>query len=211
MRSNVFLLMAALVLGSPALLAACGDERPHTAPNPQDKPTPIELGWSELDPAALSPSRQVQQRRAVAARDKLFAALSSKVMSAMQAGGAVKAIGYCKIAAPNIHGQVAESEALAIGRTSFKLRNPANKAPAWAEGYVRQKRAEPALLGHEDGRFAALLPIRMMALCTRCHGSPGAIDPEALKEIERLYPEDTAVGFEQGDLRGYFWIEVPAP
>lgn len=205
MRSHLPVLLFVLIIGTSTLLVACGQETSKPAPAPSD------LGWSELDPSALSPSQQAQRKRAVGARDKLFAALSSKVMSAMQEGGAVKAIGYCKIAAPNIHGQVAESEALAIGRTSFKLRNPANTPPAWAQGYVNEKREEAALLGHADGRFAALLPIRMMGLCTRCHGTPDTIDAAASKEIQRLYPLDAAVGFEKGDLRGYFWIEVPAP
>ena len=47
--------------------------------------------------------------------------------------------------------------------------------------------------------------------CEACHGERESIDPDVLKTIEAFYPEDRATGFSEGDLRGWFWIEVGAP
>ena len=44
-------------------------------------------------------------------------------------------------------------------------------------------------------------------LCLSCHGSELA--PDIATQITDLYPEDRAVGFEVGDLRGVFWLEFP--
>ena len=189
------------------LLGACGEESP-SAPPAAD---PATLGWTVLDPSGLNEGQQAQQQRAFQAKDALFASLSGKLVSKMQESGPAAAVSYCKTAAPEIHAQAGSSHALKIGRTSFKLRNPENVAPDWAQGFVNEKRAEPVVLAHEDGRLASLLPIRMMKLCTRCHGGEGQLDADAIEEVRRLYPDDKAIDFAEGDLRGWFWIEVPKP
>ena len=41
-----------------------------------------------------------------------------------------------------------------------------------------------------------------------CHGK--AIAEEVAQQIAELYPEDRAVGFRPGELRGVFWVEYQA-
>jgi hypothetical protein len=36
------------------------------------------------------------------------------------------------------------------------------------------------------------------------------IPDEVKQTLAKEYPDDQATGFEEGDLRGWFWIEVPA-
>jgi hypothetical protein len=42
-----------------------------------------------------------------------------------------------------------------------------------------------------------------------CHGPREMIADEVQTALSAHYPEDRAVGFSEGDLRGWFWIEVP--
>ncbi len=59
------------------------------------------------------------------------------------------------------------------------------------------------------GELGALLPIRLKAECQVCHGPAEMIDEEILASIAESYPEDQAVGFAEGDLRGWFWVQTP--
>lgn len=67
----------------------------------------------------------------------------------------------------------------------------------------------PVTTALPDGRSAYVEPILTQPLCLTCHGK--VLAPEVAARIRELYPEDEAVGFEVGDLRGVFWVELPAP
>jgi len=43
-----------------------------------------------------------------------------------------------------------------------------------------------------------------------CHGPEDTIPQDVKDAIGEHYPEDQATGFRKGDLRGWFWVEVPA-
>jgi hypothetical protein len=44
-------------------------------------------------------------------------------------------------------------------------------------------------------------------MCLNCHGTPGKhIQDATLTKIQQLYPEDRAVNFKEGDLRGLWHI-----
>jgi hypothetical protein len=131
-------------------------------------------------------------------------------MQAIGTGGPAKAIEVCSEEAPQIAAAVAEEHHVAIGRTSFQLRNPRNQPPAWARPLIEQRPTDPRFVELPDQRTGALLPIRLQAQCTACHGPRDQISPEVRDQLDRLYPEDEATGFQEGDLRGWFWVEVPA-
>jgi hypothetical protein len=60
-------------------------------------------------------------------------------------------------------------------------------------------------------RVGVVRPIGVAAACTTCHGT-AAKRPAALAAVlATQYPDDRAVGFEEGDFRGFFWAEVPKP
>jgi len=46
--------------------------------------------------------------------------------------------------------------------------------------------------------------------CVVCHGDPAQIPDAVLAALAARYPDDRATGFAEGDLRGWFWVEVPA-
>lgn len=165
--------------------------------------------WTELG-RQLTPQQEEQSRRAVKARDAMFKRLFAELQGAMKAGGPTEAIGVCKTKAPAIAEAVGKEHGLRIGRTALKLRNADNKAPEWANGYVNGDGGVPVQLAWPDGRFAALLPIRLKQGCLGCHGPAESIQPPVAKALKALYPEDQATGYKAGDLRGWFWVEVPA-
>jgi hypothetical protein len=166
-------------------------------------------GWRALDAGGLTEAEAAQKREALAARSALFQRLLTTLQSVMKKEGPVAAIAVCRGEAPRIAAEVSEERGLRIGRTAARLRNPDNTPPAWAEGLVRARVEEPRFLAGPDGELAALLPIRLKAACLTCHGPSEAISPEVAKAIAANYPTDRATGFRKGDLRGWFWIEVP--
>lgn len=177
-------------------LAACGNESSS--------------GWTRIDPNAMSETQKGQEAKGQAAKKALFSRLLGRLSEGL-AEGPGPAIHACNVAAPEIAAAVGTEKGMRIGRTSHRLRNPKNVAPAWAESYVRRETAEPVWLAHRDGRLAGLLPISTMGMCLTCHGPWAGIPKPVRKALSELYPEDRATEFLPGDLRGWFWLEIPAP
>jgi len=65
------------------------------------------------------------------------------------------------------------------------------------------------MLADLGDRVGVVRPITVVGLCTRCHGDPASFSPELRAAISKAYPDDRATGFAEGDLRGFFWAEVP--
>jgi hypothetical protein len=47
------------------------------------------------------------------------------------------------------------------------------------------------------------------AMCLTCHGTE--ISPAVLTRVNQLYPQDKAIGFKEGDLRGAFVVVKNLP
>lgn len=181
-------------------VAACGDcEDRHDA-----------RSWVPVAEDALDGAQKTQRVAAFEAKDAMFKELSGALMGAIRDGGPAAAIDVCRREAPQVAMRVSKEHGVVIGRTSFRLRNAKNAPPAWAESLVADATADNAYAAGSDGTLGLLLPIRLQNACLTCHGDPAAIPDEVRSELERWYPDDQATGFAQGDLRGYFWIEVPA-
>ncbi len=174
------------------LLLGCGDD--------------AEPRWAEVAPDTLD----VQYTQALAARDALFQSLFARLTETVQSDGLAAAIEVCSNDAPRLAREVSEAHALAIGRTSFRLRNPANQPPEWAEEAIAARVAEPRAYRSDAGPLGVLLPIRVAPKCLACHGAAEAIEPPVREALAARYPLDQATGFADGDLRGWFWVEVPA-
>ena len=133
------------------------------------------------------------------------ASLKNELVTGMQSG-LDEAIAACKTAAPAI----AESlsvDGVRMGRSSHRLRNPANVAPDWVapaiEGYLAG-RSEPVSVELEGGRHGYIEPIMMQPMCLTCHGQE--LQPDVAEKLAELYPDDQATGFAAGDVRGVFWV-----
>ncbi len=193
------------------VISGCSESESPTLPEaPESSQTTAELTPAAVALTALSPKQEHQKQVAIAAKDAMFEKLSGTLMSAIEANGPAQAIDVCKAAAPAIGEQVKREFGVDIGRTSFKLRNSTNGGPAWATSFVAAKTEEPAFVELPDDAFGVLLPIMLKQKCTLCHGDRETLQEDVRAALDLHYPNDAATGFKEGDLRGWFWVEVPA-
>lgn len=50
-------------------------------------------------------------------------------------------------------------------------------------------------------------PIAIQPICLACHGKD--LGADIASQINTLYPDDEATGFEIDELRGVYWVEYP--
>jgi len=152
--------------------------------------------------------------RAEQAMNELQRALLAKLSAAMSSGGPVAAVEVCRTDARTIAESVAKAQGLELGRTSHRLRSPANAPRAWARPAVDaaagSKAAAEGLKVFDLGdRVGVLRPIGTAEACTKCHGAPDEVRKNLGAALAGAYPQDRATGFAPGDLRGWMWAEVP--
>jgi hypothetical protein len=125
-------------------------------------------------------------------------------------GGPVSALEVCKDQAPKLAGE-AGTDSVTIGRTSHRLRNPANAPEPWMEPLLEKYAGDPemtapTLVALPAGGYGYVEPITVRAACLECHGV--TLDPAVEQKIDELYPADRASGFKEGDFRGLFWVKI---
>ncbi len=167
------------------------------------------------DPAVPEDPRLPASRQAVSA---LAADLKAALTEGLAAGGPAAAIGVCRDQAPAIADARSRNLGARVGRTSQRLRNPAN-APAPEQQSVLESFAEriaageaPGTVEHwerrDDGSALYMKPIIVGGPCLACHGREPA--PGVAGVLQSAYPDDRATGYEIGDLRGAFLVAWPA-
>lgn len=172
-----------------------------------------------LSPAihAGDPDQQTNAQDAKAAIKAFAGALQAELKSAMQTGGPVAAIGICNTRAMPIGDLVSEEKGMELSRVSLKNRNPDNGPNDWQRDILVQFeawKAEGKDIGSlvwsktvetDQGKeFRLMKAIPTGGVCLACHGK--AIAPEVSEALAKLYPEDKATGFKEGDIRGAFVV-----
>ena len=146
---------------------------------------------------------------------ELLGPLKMNLKLALMAGmqkGPVNAISVCKDQAPAIADSLAV-DGVQIGRTSHRLRNPANSAPEWVDPVLRAYLEEesdraPRVVSLANNREGYVEPITIKPLCLACHGE--TLAPDVAAQIKSMYPQDEATGFKVDELRGVYWVEYLA-
>ncbi len=155
------------------------------------------------------------EQQALAATGEFASQLKQALQTAIQAGGSEAAVAVCHTEAPQIAADLSAKTGLDISRTSLKVRNPANQAKPWQQvvlnDFEQQKQAGIPInklkfvTVSDDGETLQMMKaIGTEAVCLTCHGENIAAGLQA--EINRLYPNDKATGFKQGDIRGAFSV-----
>jgi hypothetical protein len=165
--------------------------------------------WKRVELESLQESDRQKLDEAKAAQMDLGKTLKGELTSAVKESSFAGAVDFCHSRAPEIAQQVAEEHGVDVGRTSHRLRNTENSPPAWAEDAVERKEAREYVYRGPDGRLGYLKPIKLGGLCTNCHGPKDELAPGVAEQLQKNYPQDEATGFAVGDLRGWFWVEVP--
>ncbi len=207
-----------------ALLAAASCvERTESGPVDYDQLTPS----ARAAEAARRDARRAQPTNpaealawAEQAASEAKRGLKKRLQSAMHAGGPVEAVTACNLQAPSVVADIERIRDVRVGRSSLRLRNPDNAAaPAWVAAWLEvhgANRADPdstvaEVVTQADGTAVArvLHPLAVEPLCLTCHGPPEAVAAPVRERIAGLYPNDNAMGYAAGDLRGVLWAEYP--
>ena len=156
---------------------------------------------------------------AEAALQKLRGAMMQEMQTAMQKG-VEQSIGVCRHAAPEIEARIGKETGWQVRRVALRVRNPANAANAEERGKLLsfEVRAlggqDPSILRsvdvvERDGKkwvhFMQAIPT--FDMCLSCHGAK--VTPKVDAAIRKLYPQDNAMGYKTGDIRGAFSLYKP--
>ena len=143
--------------------------------------------------------------------------LGQTLQAAMANGGPENAIGVCKTQAPEIAQNLSTKHQLQVARVGTRARNAGMGQPnEWQALALKQFEARLASgdkphdieyvqltkSGAYDLELRYAKPIVMQAMCTACHGSTEQITPSVKAKLEQMYPNDKAVDYKPGDLRG---------
>jgi len=172
-----------------------------------EMPAPPEP-WEVVEADALPQSAKARLMEAQKAKKTLGQNLMGELTAAIKGGDFARGVEACKTAAPKVAKTVSEQYDVEVGRTSFKVRNPDNRPRDWAAPFVEARVTEDVVLTGPDRTVAYLSPIKMSDVCLNCHGAADQIPAEVATMLAEKYPQDEATGFADGDLRGWFWVEV---
>ncbi len=148
-----------------------------------------------------------------------FKELKGTLVSTMKEKGPAGAVDVCHEKAQEIT-KKHNKNGWKVGRTALKIRNPKNAPDAWEKAVLQEfekkiaEGADPktlvkAEIVEQDGkkvfRFMKAIPVKKP--CLNCHGEK--VNPDLYKTIKKYYPEDQAIGFKLGQLRGAFTLSKP--
>ncbi len=185
------------------------------------------LAWS-LGSCLLAQEQPANPRSLVAAEQALATArhapsafvqeLMATLQRELQSRGTLHALAVCAEKAPKLARRHSRA-GLQVRRVSPAVRNPAHRPDAFEERHL-DTWARHLASGHaisetwevvtegEQRVLRYLRPIKVADLCLRCHGPRDKLDPELLRLLQEKYPQDRAVGYKAGNLRGAVSVTV---
>ena len=130
----------------------------------------------------------------------------------------VKAAEFCTQKAKEIAQEVSKNfpENIKVRRTSLKYRNPNNKPDSTDEKVLKEFEAalkaktlakKPKVID-VNGTKRVYVPLIVEKACTKCHGDVKTMNPKVKEIISKKYPNDKAINFKEGDLRGAVVAEI---
>lgn len=143
--------------------------------------------------------------------------LLNRLQQAIDQHGVAGAVEYCNVQALPLMDSLSQAGKIKVRRVSHRFRNPEDK-PGEIEvqllnayDYSIEQNEDPGdnIQMLDNGKILYTKPIVIKTpLCLNCHGAENMIAADTRARIEQLYPQDKATGFEQGDLRGMWSIEL---
>lgn len=136
--------------------------------------------------------------------------------------GAESAIGVCKQVAPALANEYSKNGRV-VKRVSLNTRNVMQGTPdEWEKSMLenfehQQQQGLPVSdmevsqeINGPDGRwYRYMKAIPTQPLCLQCHGKPSDITEDVRKLLLKEYPQDKAVGYAVGQIRGAVSIKYP--
>ncbi len=205
--------VSVLVLGA---LAACSKtDTPAVRADPAASGTVVEsTGVEGADSLSLVTARD--------AATALGQGLMQALLARLETGGPDSALAFCADSARALTARY-QLAGVDVHRTSLRVRNPSN-APDSAEVRVLEYLGGLKTAGtlptefaevrrREDGtrELRYFRPITVAAGCLNCHGAVDGIKASVRQVLAERYPEDQAVGYAEGDVRGVVAVRVAMP
>lgn len=143
--------------------------------------------------------------------------LGKALKSIIQEKGIKEAISFCNVNAYPLLKELQDTNNIFIKRVSFKNRNPENMPNEFestlldAFHYNAENNIEITPQIQKSGTdYYYIKPIYTQDLCLNCHGN---VEENITKEhydlISELYPDDKAINYKAGELRGMWSIKIP--
>lgn len=146
--------------------------------------------------------------------------LGGALKKQLELGGAESAIGVCKQIAPALASEYSKNDRV-VKRVSLKSRNVTQGTPdAWEKNVleqfdINQQAGKPlanievsTLTEEADGHwYRYMKAIPTQAMCLQCHGKPADISAGVRALLLQEYPQDKAIGYSVGEVRGAISIK----
>lgn len=160
----------------------------------------------------LTENQKIEMRNAAT---EFMGLLKSTLINQIKSEGVLSAVDVCSDTAQVLTNEFGLMKGVYIKRVSFKNRNK-NNVPDGFEAKVLQEfeqRDNEGKLNTDTEYFEIteendhsylryMKPIKIGAACLTCHGNEENISPEVKALIAQRYPDDKAVDYNNGDLRG---------
>lgn len=169
------------------------------------------------DVPAESEARAEAERLA----QRVAATLMQRLEEALSQGDVLAAARVCSQVAQEVTASAAEGSRARVRRTALRVRNAANRPDVYERVWL-ERQAEVVAEGKApevtfevvgEGRDRALRHMRPIVFpgppCAGCHGTDDEIAEKTRAFLSAAYPEDEAVGFAAGDLRGAISVHIP--
>ena len=181
---------------------------------PSLRPVPAALLAAAVVAAASACGAPPDDAAALARAKAFQQALKQELMAAMAEGGPVRAVAVCSERAQAL-AQAASTDGWRLRRVGTKTRNITN-SPSKADGEAFDRLLADAtapfvrMAGDGDGdvHWRHYVPLRVEAACLLCHGQKAGMSSELQQALAARYPQDDAVGYALGDLRGAIVVEM---
>jgi len=193
-----------------ALLACKGEGAKKGQDNPEsEKKAEFQVGPDQT----TEDYRETGLQYAMAVQATLGKTLQQKI----KGEGTLGAIEFCNLNALAITDSLSRELGATISRITDRPRNPQNRATD-EEVKLMSRYREDLADGHTPEGLVALrdstihfyYPIVTNSLCLQCHGTPQSeITPEVYSEIQERYPQDRAIAYSAGELRGLWKVAFP--
>jgi hypothetical protein len=141
--------------------------------------------------------------------------LKSVLINQMKSEGTLSAVAVCSDTAQILTNNFGLKKGVYIKRVSFKNRNKNNVPDKFEETVLKQfeQLEGESKLNSDTEHFEIvnennhqylryMKPIKVGAPCLKCHGNEEKISTDVKELISEKYPDDKAVGYRIGDIRG---------
>jgi hypothetical protein len=165
---------------------------------------------------SVSAAELTAQATASKAVGQLGQEMRNKLVESLKKNGPVGAIDVCAKDAPTISSLIEHEYGVVIKRTSLKVRNSQNAPDSLEKELLESlsaslnngKTLSSGVVAFPNNQRRFYKTIQMEKACLLCHGDLTTINDQVRKEITAVYPDDMAIGYKEGELRGIISVTV---